>query len=99
MSKAIKDCSWSYWMNITPPGLRSLRCLLDTGPKLRNDALVRKPAQSFSMLMENLQAINWNRCRITASDAILEKLTEASEWQQQALSMLGEFEQLRTKVQ
>ena len=100
------------WRPLTfaDPKLRDDALVRDpVAPAKRSESALRKvhtglladgtPAHSFDTLMEKLQTIHWNRCRITGSDAIFEKVTEASEWQQQALSMLGEIEQLRAKAQ
>ena len=37
------------------------------------------PVHSFETLMENLETIAWNRCRIVDSEAAFEKVTMASQ--------------------
>ncbi len=75
---------------------------------VRSDEALRKAAtktlpdgtaaHSFDTVMENLQTIAWNQCSAAGGDVEFDVVTRASAWQEKALAMLDEIEQLRTKV-
>ena len=100
------------WRSLTfaDPQLREDTLVRDpVRPAKRSDAALRKagagvlddgaPAHSFETLMESLETIAKNRCRIAGTQTVFERVTTASAWQEQAFSLLDDIAQLRARVE